>query len=101
MKTRVKTAEEWRMCMTPKPGKDQAKVKWWRPIVLANTVGKWCEKIVAQGLGEQEKLWHAQSFAGRNGRGAIDSKMMLDSIRKETGGDVYGTDIKSAFNAVQ
>lgn len=40
------------MEMIAKPGKDHTAVKGWRPIVLANTVGKWCEKIIAQDLGE-------------------------------------------------
>ena len=34
------------MVMIPKPGKDHKRVKGWRPIALANTVGKWCEKLV-------------------------------------------------------
>lgn len=35
--------ENWRnmkMVMVPKPGKDHTVVKGWRPIVLANTIGK-------------------------------------------------------------
>jgi len=42
--------EEWRemeMVMIPKTGKDHSKVKGWRPIVLANAVGKLAEKIIA------------------------------------------------------
>ena len=31
---------------------------------------------------------------------AIDPVMLMDQLRKETGGTVYGKDIKSAFNSV-
>lgn len=86
--------------MIPKLGKDHTKIKGWRPIVLANTVGKWCEKLIAQDLQDQDQLWHPLSFAGRKGRGAIDSVMLMDQLRKETGGTVYGKDIKSAFNSI-
>ena len=33
-------AREITMIMIQKPGKDITKVKGWRPIVLANTIGK-------------------------------------------------------------
>ena len=55
--------------------------------MLANTIGKWCEKIVAQDLGEQGQLWHPLSFAGRKRRGTMDSFMLMDEIRKRSGGD--------------
>jgi len=45
--------EEWRaikMVMIPKPGKDKAQVEGRWPIVLANTVGKLAEKVIAQKL---------------------------------------------------
>ena len=63
--------------------------------------GKWTEKIVSQDLGKEEQLWHPLSWAGRKGRGAIDSVMLMDELRKKTGGTVYGKDIKSAFNSVE
>jgi len=44
------------MVMIPKPGKDYTAVKGWRPFVLANTVGKLAEKIIAQELQKQEEL---------------------------------------------
>ena len=55
---------------------------------------------MSQDLGETEELWHPLSFAGRKGRGAIDSVMLMYELRKDRGGTVYGKDIKSAFNAV-
>jgi len=95
--------EEWRgmtMVMIPKPGKDHWKVKGWRPIVLLNTVGKLADKVVAQILGKREELFYERAFAGRRGRGAIDSVMLMDELRKKTGREVYGRDIKSAFNSL-
>ena len=89
------------MVTIPKPGKDHTKVKGRHPIVLANTMGKWCDKIVSQDLGGKEELRHPLSFAGRKGEGAMDSVMLMDQRRKETGGTVYGKDIKSAFNLVE
>jgi len=84
----------------PKPGKDHSKVKGWRPIVLLNVLGKLADKVVAHELGKRRELFHKRAFAGRKGRGAIDSVMLMDQIRKETGGEVYGRDIKSAFNSL-
>lgn len=78
--------------MIPKPGKDHTKVKGWRPMVLANTMGKWCESQ------RKRRTMHPLSFAARNGRGAMDSIMLMDQLRKDT---VYGKDIKSAFNSVE
>ena len=94
---------EWRdmvMVMIPKPGKDHSKVKGWRPIVLLNVVGKLADKVIAQELGKRRELFHERAFAGRKGRGAIDSVMLMDEIRREVGGEVYGRDIKSAFNSL-
>jgi len=97
--------EEWRgmkMVMLSKPGKDHTKVKGWRPIVLANTVGKLAEKIVAQHLQERQELWHERAFAGRKGRGAIDSVMLMAMIReKHTAGEIIGRDAQSAFNTLR
>ena len=95
--------DEWRsmtMVMILKPGKDHSKVKGWRPIVLLNTVSKLADKVIAQLLGKRKELFHKRAFAGRKGRGAIDSVMLMDELRRETGGEVYGRDIKSAFNAL-
>ena len=75
--------EEWRdmkMVMIPKPGKDHTAVKGWRPIVLASTVGKLAEKLVALELQAHEELWHERAFAGRKGRGAMDSVMLMAHI---------------------
>jgi len=91
--------EEWReleMVMLPKPGKDHTKVKGWCPIVLANTVGKLAEKIIAQELQEREELWHQRAFAGRKGRGAIDSVMLMNMImEKHPEGEIIGRDAQS------
>jgi len=95
--------EEWRqmeMVMIPKPGRDHKKVKGWRQIVLLNTMGKLADKLVAEDLGRIGGLFHERAFAGRKGRGAIDSVMLMDQLRKETGGHVYGRDIKSVFNSL-
>jgi len=97
--------EEWRemkMVMLLKPGKDQTRVRGWRPIVLANTVSKLAEKIVAQELQEREELWHEGAFAGRKGRGAIDSVMLMNMIReKHPEGEIIGRDAQSAFNTLR
>ena len=60
-------AREMIIVMIPKPGRDHAKVKGWRPIVLANTVGKLGEKPIAEDLPDIEDLWHRRAFAGRKG----------------------------------
>jgi len=88
------------MIMIPKPGWDHSKVKGWRPIVLSNTVGKLADKLVAEDLGQKRELFYERAFAGRKGRGAIDSVMLMDKLRKRTGGHVYRRDIKSAFNSL-
>jgi len=97
--------ENWRklkMIMLPKPGKDHSRVKGWRPIVLANTVGKLAEKIVAQKLQEKEELWHERAFAGRKGRGAIDSVMVMKMLmEKHPAGEIIGRDAQSAFNTLR
>ena len=97
--------EEWRklkMIMLPKPGKDHTKVKGWRPIVLANTIGKLAEKIVAQKLQEKEELWHERAFAGRKGRGAIDSVRLMKMLsEKHSAGEIIGRDAQSAFNTLR
>lgn len=68
---------------------------------MANTVGKLGDKLIAGDLQEIEKLWNERAFAGRKGRGAIDSVMLMDQLRRENAGsDVYGRDIHSAFNSI-
>ena len=55
IKRRLRTPDnirEMTVMVIPKPGQDNTEVKGWRPIVLANTVGRWC-KIVEQVLGQQ------------------------------------------------
>jgi len=99
--------ESWRdmkMVMIPKLGKDHTAVKGWRPIVLANTIGKLAEKVVAIELQRHEELWHERSraFAGRKGRGAMDSVMLMAHIaEKHPEGVIIGRDAQSAFNTVQ
>ena len=53
----VDAVREITMRRIPKPGKDHSKVKGWRPIVLANTVGKLGEKLIAGDLREIEDVW--------------------------------------------
>ena len=86
------------MVMIPKPGRDHTKVKEWRPIVLANTIGKLGEKLIAGDLQEITELWHDRAFAGRKGEGAMDSIMPMAHIREKA--DVHGRDIHSAFNSL-
>jgi len=97
--------EEWRemrIVMIPKPGKDHTALKGWRPIALANAVGKLAQKIIAQELQRHEELWHERTFAGRKGRGAIDSVMMMAMIaEKHPEGDIVERDVQSAFNTVR
>jgi len=97
--------ERWRamkMVMIPKPGKDHTAVKGWRPIVLANVVGKLAEKVVAIELQRHKELWHERAFAGRRGRGAIDSVMLMAHIaEKYQQGVIVGRDAQSAFNTVR
>lgn len=95
--------EDWRglvMLMIPKLTRDHTKLQGWRPIVLLNTIGKLAEKVVAERMMKEKILFHGRAFKGSMGRGAIDSVMLMDEIRGTVGGDVYGRDIKSAFNSL-
>lgn len=96
--------QEWiaaRIVMIPKPGKDLSSVKGWRPITLANTIGKLAEKLVAVKVGEMKELWHEMAFAGRKSRGAVDSVMLAREIQKKHDDmKLVGRDIKSAFNGI-
>jgi len=74
-------------------------VKGWRPIVLLNTIRKLGDKVLAELMIKKKDLFHKRTFARRKGKGAIDSVMLMDEIRKEVGGDIYGRDIKSAFKS--
>ena len=96
-----KTAWEMVMVMILKPGSDHQKVKGWGPIVLANTVRKLGEKLIAEDLQGIEGLRHERSFAGRRGREVMDSVMLMDQLRrKHPGKDVHGRDIHSASNSI-
>ena len=98
----VRIPEEWqdmKMVVIPKPGKDHTRVKGWRPIVLANTIGKLAGKMEAQGLQERHELWHERAFAGRKGRGAIDSVMLMAMMmEKHKQEEIIGRDAQLAFN---
>ena len=63
-----------------------------------NTVGKLADKVVTEKLMQVKELFHERALAGRKGRGAIHSVMLMDEIRREVGGHVYGRDIKSAHS---
>ena len=71
--------------------------------MLANTVGELAEKIIAHELQEREELWHEREFAGRKGRGAIDSVMLMAMIMEKhpEGEEVIGRDAQSAFNTLR
>jgi len=58
------------------------------------------DKVVAQELEKRRELFHKRAFAGRKGKRAIDSVMLRDEIRREVGGEVYGRNIKLAFNSL-
>jgi len=91
-----------KMVMILKSGKDHTRGKGWRPIVLASTTGKLAEKIIAQELQERHELWHERAFAGRKGRGAIDSVMMMAMIMvKHKEGEIIGRDVQLAFNTLR
>lgn len=62
-------------------------------------MGKLAEKLIALRLAEKGELWHPRSFAGRKGIGAIDSVLLIDKLRRETGLTTYRRDIHSAFDS--
>lgn len=107
--TGTHTPLAWRalsMVMIPKPGKDHSKVKGWRPIVLANTVGKLGEKLIADELQSQLQLFHNLQYGSRKGRSAIDSMMLTVShaeraIKEGKKATLLGKDIVSTFNNVR
>ena len=54
---RAEQPPQWRkarIIMIPKPGKDGALVKSWRPITLSNTIDKLAEKLVAEEVQSHE-----------------------------------------------
>jgi len=74
------------MVMIPKPSKDLSKLKGWRPIVLANTIGKLCDKVVANRLQRHPELMHQLQYGSRKGRSATDAMMIIIIVtRKELG----------------
>jgi len=83
------------------PGRDKRKVKMWRPIILLSTVRKLADKVMVGGLIEGKSVFHERAFTGRQGTGALDWVMLVDEFSRETGGDVYGRDIMSAFNSLE
>ena len=93
--------KEARITMIPKPGRNRALVKSWRPITLSNTIGKLAEKLVAEEVQSHEELWHEPAFAGRKGRGAMDSVMLAKNMPEENDDlRMVGRDIRSAFNGL-
>jgi len=67
---------------------------------LLNTIGMLVDKVEKETLMSHKHLSHKRAFAGRKGRAAIDSVMLMDEIRSRAGGQVNGMDIKSAFNGL-
>ena len=93
--------EEWkemRVVMIPKPGKDHKQVNAWRPIVLAQTLGKLWDKVVADGLQETATL-HWGQMGSRKGYSATDGLMWIVGKTQEAiarGGQarIRGMDVK-------
>ena len=71
-----------------------------------NSAGKYRRQTRRKtGTSEIPELWHEDALAGRKGRGAIDSVMLLNHLRKGKGAggsdlDVHARDIHSAFNSI-
>jgi len=91
------------MVIIPKPGKDRSMVKVWRPIVLANAVGKLEEKVIADRLQKATEKFHDLVYGWRKDRSAIDVMMMTGSraqweLLKGNGATLLGKGIVSAFN---
>jgi len=94
------------MVMIPKPNKDHTKIKGLRPIVLPNTVGKLSDKVVADLLQRQTKLFHDLQYGSRKGRSATDALMILTTTAQKeiaagSQATLLGKDIISAFNNVR
>ena len=58
--------------------------------------------IIPEDLQEIKELCHERSFAGRKGRAAMDSVMLMAQLREQSRGrsDVHGREIHSAFNSI-
>ena len=68
---------------------------------MANTVRKLGESLIAEHLQDIGDIWRGRAFGGRKGRGAMDSVMIMDQLRrKHPGKHVHGRDIHSAFNSI-
>ena len=97
--------KEMRVVMIPKPGKDHTQVKNWRPIVLAQTVGKLWDKVVAEGLQRDGPL-HWGQMGGRKNHSAIDNILWLTgkaqhAINLRGQARMLCFDVKSAFQSVR
>jgi len=91
-----------KMVMIPKPGKDTKKVKGWRPIVLAQTVGKIADKVIAEHL-QNLDVFHDLQYGSRRSRSALDALMLTMSHTQRAlanGAQVslIGKDVVGAFN---
>ena len=70
-----KIPKEWqnsKVVFIPKPNRDLALLKAWRPITLINCIGKLGEKVVADEL-QQADLLQRHQFGSVKGRSAIDA----------------------------
>ena len=70
-----KIPKEWqnsKVVFIPKPNRDLALLKAWRPMTLFNCIGKLGEKVVADEL-QQAGLLHRHQFGSVNGRSAINA----------------------------
>ena len=90
------------MIMVPKPNKDHTRVKGWRPIVLANTMGKLADKLVAERI-QPLDLFHPLQHGSRkisNATGCTQLMVSLAQLAISQGkqASLLGKDIKSAFN---
>ena len=95
-------ARGMKMLMIPKPGKRHDDLKGFRPIVLAQTVGKLSDKVVADTLQSKVAFHHLQ-YGGRKNRSATDALMAATSlveraVKSGHRATSLGKDIVSAFN---
>lgn len=101
-----KEHRESMMVMIPKAGKDWIKFKGWRPIILANTVGKLGEKVMADHIQQKTHLFHSLQYGSRKGRSATDAmKLIISKAQREVQPGhrltLLGKDVVSAFNHLQ
>ena len=64
------------MVFIPKPNRDLALLKAWRPITLINCIGKLREKVVADEL-HQAGLLHRHQF------GSVKRRLAIDAVFRE------------------